>query len=186
MQRPANQQSQLNSSQIQSKAEATVPFFFATAVSMFCTKGIQALVAHCEKGSGQDNLIGQISETTQGEAIKELVCLTLLIAHLEQNNDEASWLKPYFDDCYKVADQLFSNPLATSIVAGAQGLPPEDICQLSSMNLCHKLGLGATVEDASIYLGELLMKSRGFRSELLLFALRSPMNELDQYIQDSR
>jgi hypothetical protein len=168
----------------QSRADRAL--FFATAVSMFCAKGIQALIAHCEKGSGQENLTSQISETTQGEAIKELVCLTLLIALLEQSNEEAPWLKSYFADCYKVTDQLFPLPLASSVVASAQGLGPEDICQISSMNLCYKLGLGATVEDASIYIGQLLTKSQGFRSELLRFTLTSPMDELDQYIKDSR
>jgi hypothetical protein len=156
--------------------------FFATALSIFCAKAIRALIHHCEKGSGQTNLMSKIPEEVQSEAIKELVCITLQVALLEQQEKEAPWLKQFFDDCWKVADQLFNVPSTTNILKNVSGMEPEDVCQIGSMNLCHKLGLGSTVEDASIYIAGLLANSQTFRGELLLFGLGAPMAELDKYI----
>jgi len=156
--------------------------FFATALSIFCAKAIRSLIAHCEKGSGKANLVSDIPDSVQSEAIKELVCITLLVALLEQKEREAPWLKRYFEDCWKVTDQLFSSPPTQQVVEALQGMGPEDLCQIGSMNLCVKLGLGSTVEDASIYIAGLLANSQSFRAELLLFGLGAPVAELDKYI----
>jgi hypothetical protein len=156
--------------------------FFATALSIFCAKAIRSLIAHCEKGSGKANLMSDIPDDVQSEAIKELVCITLLVALLEQKERETEWLKRYFEDCWKVADQLFSSPPTPVILEALSGLAPDDLCQIGSMNLCVKLGLGSTVEDASIYIAALLASSQSFRAELLLFGLGAPIGELDKYI----
>jgi len=156
--------------------------FFATAVSIFCAKAIKSLITHCEKGSGKTNLMADIPDDVQSEAIKELVCITLLVALMEQQERETVWLKAFFEDCWKVTDQLFSAPPTHMVVDALSGLGPEDLCQIGSMNLSVKLGLGGTVEDASIYIAALLAGSESFRAELLLFGLGAPIAELDKYI----
>src|SRR5215469_11831172 len=104
--------------------------FFATALSIFCAKAIRALIHHCEKGTGKKDLMSGIPEEVQSEAIKELVCITLLVALLEQQEREAPWLRQYFDDCWKVADQLFGAPPTETVLNNLSGLEPEDLCQI--------------------------------------------------------
>jgi hypothetical protein len=48
-----------------------------------------------------------------------------------------------------------------------------------------QLRLGATANDAMLYLGELVMSARADRNELLEFALTQPLAALDERIKQS-
>jgi hypothetical protein len=153
--------------------------FFATALSIFCAKVIRSFISHCQPTEANPV---DISEVTQGHSIKELVCITLLLALYEQQERESDWLKLFFKECWGRTDQLFGEPKSEDVISQASGLEGDDLCQITSMTLCHKLGLGSTVQDASIYISQLLANSMRFRSELLIFSLGAPLEELDEYI----
>jgi len=155
--------------------------FFATALSIFCAKVIRSFISHCQPDEANPNPV-DVSEVDQGQAIKELVCVTLLLALYEQQERESEWLKLFFKECWGRTDQLFNEPKSEDIISKVTGLEGDDLCQITSMTLCHKLGLGSTVEDAAIYISQLLVNSMRFRSELLIFSLGAPLEELDEYI----
>jgi hypothetical protein len=155
--------------------------FYATALSIFSAKIVRSFIAHCQKSS--PNGAPAIADQTQSEAIKELACVLLLLALTEQREKQASWLNQFFDLTWNHTDKLFPQPQSRAILHSSKDFEPNLLSQITSMNLCHKLGLGSTSEDAAIYIDQLLENSQRFRGELLVFALAAPLDELDKYIQ---
>lgn len=161
--------------------------FLSTALGMQCTHLVRAYVAHCEKHIKEGDQTPDVSREGFSEAVKEVLCLSIwmtLYEHAEAQADPPEWFKAFLAQSLTLSDRLYPTPQAKELMAKyklSDGV--ELACQLASMNVCHRLSLGSTAPDASIYLAQLLLQDEKKRAEILKTALTLPVSELDNLIQ---
>lgn len=164
--------------------------FFATATGMHCTKQLREYVAHCDEfDSGEENHKSSpalISKEEFAEAVKELMTVSIWMVTVERQlkEDLPEWFKEFMAGSFNFADRLYPTPPAKDLLDKYHLIEENEIlAQTISMNLCHKLRLGATAPDASLFLGQLLIDSQLSRQEILQFALTQTVDKLDKRIQ---
>jgi hypothetical protein len=166
--------------------EADRALFFATALGVHCSRTLKEYVEHCEQGvSG-----GYKSDLNSAEfnnSVKELLSISIWLTLFEHDDGaNVEWFKEFIIKSLNFADRLHPEPTSRSVMQSYDfGEGVMDTCQLASMNICHRLRLGATAPDAALHLGMLLMNAAPTRDELLRFSLTKTLDELDKRIHEA-
>jgi len=168
--------------------------FFATINGMESTRLLREYMNVCEQEfhSNEANKNLPLPEVTQdefAEAVKELLCFSIWLAlyeHAEAQADPPEWFKIFILQSIGLSDKLYPTPTATEV--GDKYPLSEGVfmaCQLLSMNMAHKLKLGATAPGASLHLAALVQNNEQIRAELMYLALTEPISSLDNIIHES-
>lgn len=166
--------------------------FFATITGMESTRLLREYMDVCEKefhaNEASKNIpMPEISQEEFAEAVKELLCFSIwltLFEHAEVSADPPEWFKLFILQSIGLSDKLYAIPGAAEVgdkYPLAEGI--ELSCQLLSMNMAHKLKLGATAPGASLHLGTLIQDNEKVRAELMYLALTESIPSLDAIIQ---
>lgn len=168
--------------------------FFATINGMESTRLLREYMNVCEQEfrSNAANSNTPLPEVTQeefAEAVKELLCFSIWLAlyeHAEAEADPPEWFKIFILQSIGLSDKLYAIPSATEVgdkYPLSEGV--EMACQLLSMNMAHKLKLGATAPGASLHLASLVQNNEQVRAELMRIALTETIESLDNIIHES-
>ncbi len=168
--------------------------FFATINGMESTRLLREYMNVCEQEfhSNDANTGKPLPEVTQeefAEAVKELLCFSIWLAlyeHAEAAADPPEWFKIFILQSIGLSDKLYPTPSATEVgdkYPLSEGV--EMACQLLSMNMAHKLKLGATAPGASLHLASLVQNNERVRAELMAIALTETIESLDNIIHES-
>lgn len=168
------------------KDEADRALFFATGLGFLCSKTLKNYVEHCEQGAPSGQKANLVPEEFNS-AVKELLSISVWLTLFEHGDGaQIEWFKEFIIKTLAFADRLHPEPTSRSIMERYEfGEGVLDTCQLASMNICHKLRLGATAPDAALFLGELMYRAAPDRDELLRFALTQTVDALDKRIQQA-
>ncbi len=168
--------------------------FFATINGMESTRLLREYMNVCEQefhaNEANKNMpMPDISQNEFAEAVKELLCFSIWLAlyeHAEAQTDPPEWFKIFILQAIGLSDKLYPTPSATEIgdkYPLAEGV--DMACQLLSMNMAHKLKLGATAPGASLHLSSLVQNNERVRAELMQIALTESIASLDTIIHES-
>lgn len=168
--------------------------FFATINGMESTRLLREYMNVCEQEfhANEANKNVPLPEVTQdefAEAVKELLCFSIWLAlyeHAEAHADPPEWFKVYILQSIGLSDKLYPTPSASEVgdkYPLAEGV--DMACQLLSMNMAHKLKLGATAPAASLHLASLVQNNESVRAELMFIALTESIESLDNIIHQS-
>ena len=184
----------------QSKAPATEresaerALFFATINGMESTRLLREYMNVCEQefhaNEANKNVpLPEVSQEEFAEAVKELLCFSIWLAlyeHAEAQSDPPEWFKIFILQAIGLSDKLYAIPGATEVgdkYPLSEGV--EMACQLLSMNMAHKLKLGATAPAASLHLSSLVQNNERVRAELMHISLTETIESLDNIIHES-
>jgi len=159
--------------------------FLTAGLGILCSRLLKLYLDHCESDGKKAEPAIKMEEYTA--CVKELLSISIWLVLFEQiGNDVPEWFKDFTVNCHSIADKVQPQPTAKDIQSRyALGSPIADICMQLSINLCMQLRLGATTNDAMLYLGELVLRAKPERNELLEFALTQPLTSLDERIKQS-
>jgi hypothetical protein len=161
--------------------------FLTAGIGILGSKLLKDYIDHCDKASGTDTETSLTMEQ-YSVTVKELLTISIWLTLFEQAATRTlpMWFKDFVLACHNVADKVQPKPTSkeTDDKYNFESPIPE-ICQQVSINLCMQLNLGATANDALIYLGDLLLQAKPERAELLEFALTQPVAALDKRIKES-
>lgn len=168
--------------------------FFATINGMESTRLLREYMNVCEQEfhANEANKNVPLPEVTQeefAEAVKELLCFSIWLAlyeHAEAQADPPEWFKIFILQSIGLSDKLYAIPSATEVgdkYPLSEGV--EMACQLLSMNMAHKLKLGATAPAASLHLASLVQNNERVRAELMSLSLTETIESLDNIIHES-
>jgi hypothetical protein len=163
--------------------------FLTAGIGILSSKLLKDYMDHCDAAVID---LGPKSETAitmeqYSATVKELLTIGIWLTLFEQADHEIpQWFKEFVIGCHAVADKVQPKPTAKETDERYDlNAPIPEICTEVAINLCMQLNLGATANDALIYLGELLMTAKPARAELLEFALTQSVPALDQRIKES-
>lgn len=168
--------------------------FFATINGMESTRLLREYMNVCEQEfhANDANKNVPLPEVTQdefAEAVKELLCFSIWLAlyeHAEADADPPEWFKIFILQAIGLSDKLYANPGATEVGDKYPLSEGVDLaCMLLSMNMAHKLKLGATAPGASLHLASLVQNNERVRAELMYIALTESIASLDNIIHES-
>jgi len=168
--------------------------FFATINGMESTRLLREYMNFCEQEfhaneANKDKPLPEVTQDEFAEAVKELLCFSIWLAlyeHAEAHVDPPEWFKIFILQSIGLSDKLYPTPTATEV--GDKYPLAEGVfmaCQLLSMNMAHKLKLGATAPAASLHLASLVQNNEQVRAELMFIALTEPIASLDNIIHES-
>lgn len=168
--------------------------FFATINGMESTRLLREYMNVCEQefhsNEANKNVpLPEVSQEEFAEAVKELLCFSIWLAlyeHAEAQADPPEWFKVFILQSIGLSDKLYAIPSATEVgdkYPLSEGV--EMACQLLSMNMAHKLKLGATAPAASLHLSSLVQNNERVRAELMHISLTESIESLDNIIHES-
>ncbi len=161
--------------------------FLTAGVGILCSKILKEYMDHCEQASTEGKTHKATTMEQYSATVKELLTISIWLTLFEQATQELpTWFKEFIIDCHAIADKVQPKPPAAETNRKYNmNSPVTEICTEVSISLCMELDLGATANDALIYLGDLLAGAQANRAELLEFALTQPVAALDQRIKQS-
>jgi hypothetical protein len=163
--------------------------FLTAGIGILSSKLLKEYMDHCDEAVINLGTKPESGTTMEqySATVKELLTIGIWLTLFEQADHEIpTWFKEFVINCHAVADRVQPNPTAKETDEKYNlNAPIPEICTEVAINLCMQLNLGATANDALIYLGELLQKAKPERAELLEFALTQPVAALDQRIKQS-
>lgn len=162
--------------------------FFSTALALFCSKMLRDYIDYCEapllKKSARTE-IPYISKKDFQNSVKELLSICLWETLLEESaNEIPDWFKTFIVRCHEASEGMIPVPSGKEVMARydfTEGI--QQVFELVSFNICTKLKLGYSCEDALVRLGTMFSASRQERTGLLNFALTEPLGILQLEIQ---
>ena len=162
--------------------------FLATALALAVSRLLNEYVNHCSKShlakTGSPLELGFAQEQFNAVA-KEILSVSVWLSIFENIDDELpDWLKAMIVQCLRLADRLRENPTSKEVMNKYDmtiGVAPT--CELLSINVCSALNLGATADDALVYLRDRLLNDAQLRRQYLYWALTEPIEELDKRIK---
>ena len=162
--------------------------FVTAALGIVCSKTLKEYMDHCDEAgseSGAPKVGEALTMETYSGAVKELLSISIWLTLFEQVGSEIpEWFKLFILECHAIADRVQPTPTSKQIEQKYNlNAPIYDICTDVSISMCNQLNVGATVHDAMLYLGDLLMRSGRERKELLEFGLTQPVAVLDERIK---
>lgn len=166
--------------------------FLTAGVGILGSRILKEYIDHCDAAATASGTPTetQINMDDYSKTVKELLTISIWLTLFEQaavgGRTLPAWFKDFILACHNVADKVQPKPTAREVDERYQldaAIP--DICTQVSINLCMQLNLGSTAPDALIYLGELLLREKPARAELLEFALTQPVADLDKRIKES-
>ncbi|HEY9713429.1 MAG TPA: hypothetical protein V6C72_08155 [Chroococcales cyanobacterium] len=164
--------------------------FLTAGLGILCSKTLKAYMDHCDRerltDPGQKGVKQDMTMDQYSQAVKELLGISIWLTLFEQvaAGGVPEWFKEFIVICHAISDKVYATPTAKEIQTKYDlNMPLNEVCQQASINLCLQLDLGGTVNDALIYLGELLERGKQNRIELLTFALTEPLSKLDERIK---
>lgn len=166
--------------------------YFATALGVRSVRIVREWMDYClspgSYGNEPDYDRSLLKEELHHESVKELLGLSIWLTMVDQLESEVpQWLRDFFIDCWWAADELYPQPSSREIMRQYYGhLSVKEVCSAVSASLCERLGLGGTKGDAFMVLGEMLWEAGPARADLLRFALRKTLEELDADIHSMR
>jgi len=163
--------------------------YYTSAILYACTDLIQSGILAFRDGQFGNAL--QLSATRDftdeefGSAVKELCCVSIYLAVLEQGGEAAPpWLVEFLFASLRATDKLAHGPRSREIMQMHEftaGI--EAICQDAAIGACRSLGLGEASLKAAEPIESYLKSNAPYRAELLRFALTEPVEALQQHIQ---
>jgi hypothetical protein len=125
-------------------------------------------------------------EKTFNQAAKEVLTINIWLTLLESCGDVVpEWYRTFTHNAFRASDELAKEPSVADVF---ESYPVESgiiaTLQTISLNLCHKLDLGATRPEAVLALGDLIFDSASQRLGLLEYSLCQPMLTLDTWVAD--
>jgi hypothetical protein len=146
---------------------------------------IRKCLNHCDEidfsGGGAMKARDPLDNDTHYTAMKELATLSIWLALEEQlNGTMPDWLKTFFCDSWACADILFDHPTSKEVLDCYPPMERNVTCQTAAMRMCHNLHLGDVVQDALVYISDTLVNAADTRAEILEDALKRPIPELHQ------
>ncbi len=164
--------------------------FMTAAIGILSSQILKNYMDHCDEATAASENHKVHPNTTMEQysaTVKELLTINIWLALFEQANQELpTWFKELIIDCHSIADKVQPQPTAKETNEKYNlNSPIPEICTQVAINLCLQLNLGATANDALIYLGELMLQAKSQRAEILEFALTQPVAALDKRIKES-
>jgi hypothetical protein len=159
--------------------------FFATATAALSANILTNYIRYC-LATQPDVSSFPTREKTFNQAAKEILTINIWLTLLESCGEVVpEWYRTFTHNAFRAADELAKEP-AVSDVFEAYPVEAGIIATLQtlSLNLCHKLDLGASRPEAVLALGDLIFDSAAQRIGLLEFSLRQPMLTLDTWVAD--
>lgn len=167
--------------------------FYATAMAVLSGNILTSYINYCKSAvvfsaNGQFRPVETpaISEDLFRHMAKEIQTISLWLTICENCGENIpDWFKHFSYNSLRASDELIDVPLSRDIFAYYpldMGLVPT--VQSVSMNVCHKLSLGATRVDASLALGDIILDAAAQRIELLRFSLTQSMLVLDTWVAE--
>ncbi|MBS1989072.1 MAG: hypothetical protein JSS83_01070 [Cyanobacteria bacterium SZAS LIN-3] len=159
--------------------------FFATATAALSANILTSYIKFCLVSFPDENVF-PTRERTFNRAAKEILTINIWLTMLETCGDVIpEWYRNFIHSAFRAADELAKEPPVADIFE----FYPIDAgmiatLQTLSLNLCHKLDLGATRPEAVLALGDLMFDSADRRHGLLQFSLTQPLLTLDAWVAD--
>lgn len=162
--------------------------FLTAGLGILCSKILKEYMDHCDKAvvdSGNHKVQPNMTMEDYSAAVKELLAVSIWLTLFEQaNHPIPDWFKRFVLDCQTVADKVQPKPTTEEINKKYNlNSPLIELCTEVSINICNQLNLGATANDAMIYISELLTNTKDDRRQLLQFGLTQPVAALDARIK---
>jgi len=159
--------------------------FFATATAALSANILTNYIRFCLVPMADENAF-PTRERTFNRAAKEILTINIWLTLLESCGDVIpEWYRTFIHNAFRASDELAKEPPVADIFE----FYPIDAgmiatLQTLSLNLCHKLDLGATRPEAVLALGDLIFDSAERRQGLLKFSLCEPILTLDAWVAD--
>jgi hypothetical protein len=159
--------------------------FFATATGALSANILTNYIRYCLAAHPDDQLF-PTRERTFNRAAKEILTINIWLTLLESCGDVVpEWYRTFTHSAFRAADELAKEPPVSDVF---EFYPVEAgiiaTLQTLSLNLCHKLDLGASRPEAVLALGDLIFESAIQRQGLLQFSLCQPLLTLDTWVAD--
>ncbi|MBU6453884.1 MAG: hypothetical protein KGS72_19045 [Cyanobacteria bacterium REEB67] len=159
--------------------------FFATATAALSANILTNYIRYCLATQPDDSSF-PTREKTFNQAAKEILTINIWLTLLESCGEVVpEWYRTFTHNAFRAADELAKEPAVSDVF---ETYPVEAgiiaTLQTLSLNLCHKLDLGASRPEAVLALGDLIFDSAAQRIGLLEFSLRQPMLTLDTWVAD--
>jgi hypothetical protein len=164
--------------------------FLTAGIGILGSRLLKEYIDHCDQAVKESGSTAETGITMEqySVTVKELLTISIWLTLFEQAATRTlpAWFKDFVLACHNVADKVQPKPTSRETDEKYNlEAPVSEICTELAINVCMQLNLGATANDALIYLGELLTQAKPERAELLEFALTQPVAALDKRIKES-
>jgi hypothetical protein len=159
--------------------------FFATATAALSANILTNYIRYCLAAQPDDALF-PTREKVFNRAAKEILTINIWLTLLESCDEIVpEWYREFTHSAFRASDELTTEPKVADIFE----FYPIDAgiiatLQTLSLNLCHKLDLGASRPEAVLALGDLIFDSARQRQGLLQFSLCQPLLTLDTWVAE--
>jgi hypothetical protein len=159
--------------------------FFATAMGALSANILTNYIRYC-LAAHADEALFPTRERVFNRAAKEILTINIWLTLLESCGEVIpEWYRNFTHSAFRAADELAKEPQVSDVFE----FYPIDAgmiatLQTLSLNLCHKLDLGASRPEAVLALGDLIFDSAAQRQGLLQFSLCQPLITLDTWVAD--
>ena len=159
--------------------------FFATATAALSANILTNYIRYCLSAQ-PDQSAFPTREKIFNAAAKEIMTINIWLTLLESCGEIVpEWYRNFTHNAFRAADELAKEPAVADVFTN---YPVEAgiiaTLQTLSLNLCHKLDLGASRPEAVLALGDLIFDSAEQRQGLLQYSLCQPMLTLDTWVAD--
>lgn len=177
--------------------------FYCHCLHLYSKRTIELLLNRCDAGEFGPTLQERVPQLTDWQlesAYKLITCIHAHMAGLDHcAEDTPPWVLDFFSDIARETDELFPTPAAFDVIQKHGSWKREkmvrDVAAHTSEILKFTEAEGAPAGTAELctsgshndefnaQLGQFLIDSASYRSELLLFALSQPIEALRRHLE---
>jgi len=160
--------------------------FLCHAIDGHVRQNLVLLLSKCRDGaygkSVQQSLQKQVNEWVLAAVIKQITCVSIHRAWLEQGGDEApDWLLSFALVSQQETDEICAQPEASELIEGIEQLQFDEIIPALFDKTCQDLGFNGE-DEASDFLCALILSTCDLTRELLLLSLSQPLDSLHRHL----
>jgi hypothetical protein len=172
------------------KSEATQRIsFLARACTEVCSRALSIEMARARAGQfgeGVKSAAAQpLTKSDQFAAIKNLSAAFIYLMMVDYVPLSPEWLKDFLSTTARSLDRVVEGPTVREILMSHSGVTGYGITQEAASEVSRALHFQKVSGEFSAPLQEFLENSKPLRTELLMFALLEPVDELNRQLESS-
>jgi hypothetical protein len=158
--------------------------FLARACTEVCSRALTVEMARARAGEYGDAVKAAaaqpLTNSQQFAAIKNLTAAFIYLMMVDYVPMSPEWLQGFLSTTARSLDRILEGPTVREILMSHSGVTGYGICQEAASETCRALNMQKVSAQFSPALETFLENSKSLRTELLMYSLTEPLEELEK------